>query len=88
MAALRAGEVKAAMGPLAQLEHGLADGLAVHRPPLVGLAQSRWALGTAIHVVHKPLGSMVDDAVHYALQDGRIAGIFERHGLTRLPPER
>lgn len=88
MAALRAGEVKAAMGPLAQLEHGLADGLAVHRPPLVGLARSQWTLGTAIHVAYKPLSYMVDDAVNYALQDGRIAGIFESYGLTHLQPER
>ena len=88
MAALRAGEVMAAMGPLAQLEHGAADGIAVHRPPLVGLAKSEWTLGTAIHFAYKPLSYMVDDAVNYALQDGRIPAIFESYGLTHLPPVR
>ena len=88
MAALRAGEVMAAMGPLAQLEHGAAEGIAVHRPPLVGLAKAEWTLGTAIHFAYKPLSYMVDDAVNYALQDGRIAAIFEAYGLTHLPPVR
>jgi len=88
MAALAAGEVMAAMGPLAQLEHGATDGIAIHRPPLVGLARSEWTLGTAIHFRYKPLGYMVDDAVRYALDDGRIAAIFDRYGLTHLPPER
>lgn len=88
MAALRAGEVMAAMGPLAQLEYGLADGIAVHRPPLVGLAKSEWTLGTALHFAYKPLGYMVDDAVSYALRDGRIAAIYETYGLTHLPPVR
>ena len=88
MAALRAGEVMAAMGPLAQLEHGAAEGIAVHRPPLVGLAKAEWTLGTAIHFAYKPLSYIVDDAVNYALQDGRIAAIFEAYGLTHLAPVR
>lgn len=88
MAALRAGAVMAAMGPLAQLEHGATEGIAIHRPPLVGLAKAEWTLGTAIHFRYKPLGYMVDDAVSRALGDGRIAAIFDRYGLTHLPPDR
>jgi ABC-type amino acid transport substrate-binding protein len=88
MDALAAGEVMAAMGPLAQLEHGRASGIGIHRPPLVGLAKSEWTLGTAIHFAYKPLSYMVDDAINYALQDGRIAGIYERYGLSHLAPER
>ncbi|PWR02622.1 amino acid ABC transporter substrate-binding protein [Meridianimarinicoccus roseus] len=88
MDALARGEVMAAMGPLGQLEHGLRDGIGVHTPPLAGLARSRWTLGTALHFRYKPLGYMVDDAVRYALEDGRIAAIYESYGLTLLAPER
>ncbi len=88
MAALDAGEVKAAMGPLAQLEWGAGEGVAVHRPPLVGLARGSWTLGVGIHFAYRPLSYMADDGVRYALDDGRIAGIFESYGLTHLPPER
>ena len=42
----------------------------------------------AIHIAYKPLGYMVDDAVNFALQDGRIPAIFESYGLTHLPPVR
>jgi ABC-type amino acid transport substrate-binding protein len=88
MAALAAGEVGAAMGPLAQLEHGLTEGSAVHRPPLLGLSRGTWTLGVAIHTAYRPLGYWVDDAVRYALDDGRIAAIFEAYGLEHLAPER
>ena len=88
MAALAAGEVKAAMGPLAQLEHGTAPGIGIHRPPLPGLARASWTLGVGVHFAYKPLSYRVDDAILYALDDGRISAIFERHGLTHLPPER
>lgn len=88
MDALARGEVMAAMGPLNQLEHGRRDGIGIHTPPLAGLARSRWTLGTALHFRYKPLGYMVDDAVNYALQDGRIAAIYDKYGLTLLAPER
>ena len=90
MAALAAGEVDAAMGPLAQLEWGVrdADGLSVHRPPLPGLAVGAWTLGTGIHVAYRPLAYAVDDAVWAALDDGRIAAIHAEYGVTHLPPER
>lgn len=88
MDALAAGEVKAAMGPLAQLEYGAGEGIGVHRPPLPGLALGEWTAGVGVHFAYRPLSYMVDDAVRFALDDGRITAIFERHGLTHLPPER
>ena len=88
MAALNAGETKAAMGPLAQLEYGLGAGTAVHQPPLAGFAVSQWTLGVAVSFSYRPLSYAIDDAINYALQDGRIAKIYENYGLTFQPPVR
>lgn len=88
MEALDAGEVKAVMGPLAELEHGLTDKTAVHQPPLAGFAVSRWTLGVAVNFRYRPLAYAVDDAINAALQDGRIAAIYESYGLTHSAPER
>ena len=88
MAALNAGETKAAMGPLAQLEYGLGPGTAVHQPPLAGFAVSQWTLGVAVSFSYRPLSYAVDDAINYALQDGRIEKIYESYGLTFQPPVR
>lgn len=88
MDALNAGEVMAAMGPLAQLEFGAEEGVAIHQPPLPGFAKSKWTLGTGSHFAYRGLSYMVDDAIFAALSDGRIATIFESYGLTHQPPER
>lgn len=88
MAGLKAGEVWAVMGPLAQLQAGAGDGIAVHAPILPGFQLSRWTLGTAVHQSHRDLGYAVDDAVAAALADGRIAAIFADYGLDFTPPER
>jgi ABC-type amino acid transport substrate-binding protein len=88
MAALAAGETKAAMGPLAQLEHGAGEGVAVHIPPLPGLAVGRWTLGVAVHHSHRDVSYAVDYAIETALADGRIAAIFESYGLSFTAPER
>ena len=88
MAALNAGATKAAMGPLAQLEHGLTTKTSVHQPPLAGFAVSKWTLGVAVNFRYRPLSYTVDDAINAALQDGRIADIYGQYGLTFQPPER
>ncbi|WP_316013253.1 transporter substrate-binding domain-containing protein [Roseobacter sp. HKCCA0434] len=88
MAALNAGEVPAAMGPLGQLEWGAGDGIAVHQPPLAGFAVSKWTLGVAIHFAYRPLAYSVDDAIAAALADGRIAAIHAEYGISFQPPER
>ena len=88
MAALAAGEVKAVMGPLAQLEHGAVDGIGIHRPPLPGLSRGTWTLGVGVHFSYRPLAYEVDDAITAALADGRIDAIFASYGLTHLSPDR
>ena len=76
------------MGPLAQLEAGAGEGIAIHQPPLAGFAVSRWTIGVGVHMRYRALGYAVDDAIRAGLEDGRIAAIFERYGLSHLPPER
>ena len=88
MKALNNGETMAAMGPRSQLEFGLTDKTDVHQPPLAGFAVSEWTLGVAVHFAYRPLSYAVDDAINYALQDGRIAQIYADYGLTFDPPER
>ena len=88
MAALRAGDVPAVMGSLAQLEHGVGNGIAVHQPPLPGLALGKWTIGVGIRHNYRQLGYAVDDAISAAIADGRLEAIFEQHGLTYQPPER
>jgi len=88
MDALRAGEVMAAMGPMAQLQHGADASVGVHRPPLPGFALSKWTVGVAVHQSHRDLAYAVDDAVAAALTDGRIKALFADYGLTFAPPVR
>ncbi|QFT33026.1 cystine transporter subunit [Labrenzia sp. THAF82] len=87
MSALANGEVMAVMAPLSQLEHDLTEGLAVHLPPFPGLAKSSWTLGLAVRHNWRPLSYAVDDAIRYAVEDGRMAKIFEDHGLTYTQPD-
>lgn len=88
MEALAAREVKAAMGPLAQLEHGLTDDLDVHEPPLPGFGRGAWTVGVAVRHSFRPLAYAVDYAIEEALADGRIKAAFEAYGLTFQPPVR
>lgn len=88
MTALADGEVMAAMGPLAQLEYGMTDGLGVHQPPLPGFSVGTWTVGLGVNFRYRPLAYAVDDAIYSALADGRIAQIFADYGLTHVPPER
>ena len=87
MAGLAAGDTMAAMGPRAQLEAGVTDGIAVHTPPLPGFAVGTWTVGVAVHMAYRALGYAVDDAIYAAMQDGRMAEIFAHYGLTYSPPE-
>jgi len=86
MNALRAGEVRAVVGPIGQLEHGLAEGIAIHEPPLLGLARGSWTLGVAVRHNWRPLSYEVDDIMMAAVQDGTMAEIFKQHGLSYSPP--
>lgn len=87
MSALAEGEVMAVMAPLSQLEHDLTDAISIHTPPFPGLAKSAWTLGVAVRHNWRPLSYAVDDAIRYAIDDGRMAKIFEGHGLTYTKPD-
>ena len=88
MDALAAGEGMAAMGPRSQLEHGLPKSASVHEPPLPGFAVGQWTIGLGVNFRYRPLAYAVDDAVRYALDDGRIEAIHAKYGVTFRPPER
>ncbi len=87
MQALAAGETMAAMGPKAQLEAGLTEGLALHTPPLPGFAVGKWTVGAAVHFSYRALAYAVEDAIFAAIQDGRMEAIFSKYGLSFSPPE-
>lgn len=87
MAALAAGETMAAMGPRAQLDYFAAPGVAIHEPPLPGLARSKWVLGTAVHFAYRPLAYTVGDTIEAALADGRIEEIFAAYGVSLSKPQ-
>ena len=87
MAGLAKGEVMAVMGPLAQLEYGLTDELAVHSPPLAGLSHGEWTLGVAVRHSWRPLSYSVEDAISASMEDGRMQAIFEKYGVSYTPPK-
>jgi len=86
MQALAAGETMAAMGPRAQLEFGAGEGVAVHQPPMPGIARGTWTLGVGVNFRYRPLGYAVDDAIRAALNDGTIAAIHAEYGLSHETP--
>lgn len=90
--ALAAAETMAAMAPRAHLEAGINRhpdaGLLVHEPPLLGFARGKWTIGIGVDFQHKDLGYAIDMALEEALNDGRIAKIFEDAGVTWQPPTR
>ncbi len=87
MAGLAAGEVKAVMGPMGQLQHGLQSNVTVHTPPLPGLGASQWTLGVAVRHTWRPLGYAVEDAIRNAVSDGKLKAIFAKHGLDYTEPK-
>lgn len=87
MAALSGGEVYAVMGPRGDLEYGLTPELALHEPPLPGLAVHKWPMGVAVRTNYRDLAYRVDDTLQAARADGRMAAIFGTYGLTYLPPD-
>lgn len=88
MRGLEAGEVAAVMAPLGQIEASMnAETVAVHTPPLPGLARAQWTLGVAVRFNWRDVSYAVDDAIRAAVEDGRMEKIFKSHGLTWLAPK-
>lgn len=88
MDGLKAHEVMAVMGPRAELDANLADGIGVHEPPFLGLSRSKWTVGVALSFQHRPLAYAVDDAIAAGLADGRIERIFAEYGVSFAAPVR
>ncbi|MEO0862827.1 MAG: transporter substrate-binding domain-containing protein [Pseudomonadota bacterium] len=88
MDALVAGDTKAAMGPLSQIEFSLTEDLGVHTPPLPGFAAGSWTIGLGVNFRYRPLAYSVDDAIWAGLADGSIEAIHQKYGVTFHPPER
>jgi ABC-type amino acid transport substrate-binding protein len=86
VAGMKSGAVKAVMGQLSELEFLRDDTIGVHTPPLPGLSTGRWPIGIAVRFNWRPLSYAVDDAITAALQDGRIAAVFAKYGLTHTVP--
>lgn len=88
MAGLKAGEVKAVLGPMSQLSHGVNEAVGVHQPPLPGLSRGTWTLGLAIRHNYRQLGYAIDDAIGAALADGRLAAVYQGFGMPLVVPDR
>ena len=84
--AIKRGEIKAVMGPLAQLEFGLSENIRIHTPTLPGLAVGVWTLGIAVRHNWRPLGYLVDDIIRTAVADGTMESIFKKYGLSYMQP--
>ena len=85
MGALAGGEVMAVMAPITELEGLSAPGIGLHSPPLLGLERSSWTIGVAVSTQHRPLAYEVDAIIGRAVEDGRLAAIYARHGATYRP---
>jgi polar amino acid transport system substrate-binding protein len=72
MTGLAAGDVMAVLGPTAQFEFGLRDGLGLQQPPLPAFSIGKWAVGVGMHFTYRPLLNAVDYIIFTALNDGRL----------------
>jgi ABC-type amino acid transport substrate-binding protein len=89
---MRDGEAAGVMGPMAQIEFGLADlgerranyGVGSTMP--AGLGQGGWSYGFAVRMNYRDLYYAVEQALADAVAEGRIQKIYESYGLTYNPP--
>lgn len=87
-AALRRGEVAAAMGRQTHLEAGLggASGFEIAPVATPGLNVATWDLGLAVKADATELAEALEKAVAELRADGTLARIFTQRGLTYRPP--
>jgi ABC-type amino acid transport substrate-binding protein len=90
--ALKRGEVAAVLAPRSQIEAALAGagagaeaGLPITTVRLPGMMASSWDIGMATRENARDLTYAVGDAVTAMLDDGTMAAIFRRHGVTHTP---
>lgn len=88
VAALTRGEVAAVLAPRSQIEGALAgadSGLPITTVRLPGMMASSWDIGMATRENARDLTYAIGDAVTAMLEDGSMAAIFRRHGVTHTP---
>lgn len=90
---LENGEITALMGPRSELEAAvkalpepLRQKMVVSIPGTPGLTLRSWPLGMAVKVDSRDLAYAVGDVVTAMIEDGSLAAIFQRHGLTYQKP--
>ena len=87
--ALIAGDVSAVMGRQTDIEAGLGKEtprFEITAAPAPGIATTGWELGLAVKADNPELETALAQAMASLLQDGTIAKIFERRGLTYRAP--
>jgi ABC-type amino acid transport substrate-binding protein len=87
--ALRQGEVAAVLGPRGEIEGALGKDINKFHMgpmPMPGLHRTRWDLGLAVKSGHDELAAALASAMSELRDDGTIAQIFNRSGLTYRSP--
>lgn len=86
--ALLRGELAAVLGPRSQIEGALATA-GKTRPitptRLPGMMMASWDVGLATRENSRDLAYAVGDAITAMQEDGTMAGIFRRYGVTHMP---
>jgi ABC-type amino acid transport substrate-binding protein len=84
---LVSGGIAAIMGPRAELEAALQGqaGFSIDTVEMPELRVGNWPIGMAVKAEEMDLASALSKAVVELKNDGTIAGIFKRHGITHQP---
>lgn len=89
VAALKRDEIAAVMATRAEIEAARGDLTNYPLEPVVmpELRISSWPLGLAVKADHPNLANALQTAMHDLRQDGTLAEIFNRHGISYMPPK-
>lgn len=81
------GRVSAVLAPRAELEAALRgkEGFVLERPQLAELKIEGWPLGMAVKVEEAELAEAIAKALAELKEDGTLAGIFRKHGISHQP---
>lgn len=85
---LKAGRLAGVMGLRSELEaraRGAAN-IEITDPLIPGLPRNGWVLGVAVKSDHEDLARALQMAMNELDAEGRLARIFEKHGVARLAP--
>lgn len=85
---LKAGRLAAVMGLRSELESGVqgSSHIGISDPQVAGMPPNGWVLGLAVKAEYEELARALQAAMNELDAEGRLAGIFKKHGVTRLAP--